>query len=462
MDYQLPTQNIVPGGRIRFYKGLGLTIDNENTFFFADKEEQDGFFERNASNTITFSNGVTSAPTMAIKSPFVRTFLIPANAAELFEYDYIQVVADINGTGAMAKPLYMFIIDVLSVNANNVMITCELDVIQTFMFDWDLGTQSVAQMHSDQIYGRFAEELKTPELVEPSPREVCKTNKISADDTGDIGYLVVATEAPCVSIDPGTGRYARFYGYSVTDDALRKAPVTDVDASQFVYTYVSATEDSTAVQNLMLLLAYYNKSDRMSAIKTVVACPAALMGKDARDADVIWVDIKDRENNTTEPPEFTDYETNFPGCTPIIPTVTKTTQAFNAPSELLGYTPLDPKTFNLLELEITTPLGEALRVRNEDIMNNSVPFEIAAIAGATPEILIYPSFDGNAGYVGKYSGSTAPIKSYRIPVISLANFPTYAIYDSDRQELFETQQTIQVLGSIANFVSKFALIGLGI
>lgn len=461
MEYQEPNQTVTPGGRIRFYKGLGLTPNNENTFFFADKEEQDTFFTTNASNTITFSNGSTDNPTMVIKSPFVRTFAIPANSAELFEYDYIQVVADTNGSGAMAKPLYMFIIDIQFVNTKTAVITCTLDVIQTFMFDWELGTQSVAQMHSNTIYTRFAEELKTPESAQPSPREVCKTSRINASATGSLGYLVVATEAPYVAYFADERRYARFYGYSAGSgsDGLYKAPVTDVDASQFIYTYVEATAENTAIQNLMLFLAYYNRSDRMGAIKSVVACPSILKGKDARDSDVVWVDIYDRLNNTTEPPAFTDYEEYFPGCTPVVPEVILTTTSLSAPNDMLGYAPKDTKTWSLLELEITTPLGEGLRVRNDEILNNNFLIAIKAIGGADPAIVAYPT-DGtlavypNAGYAGA--------KSYRIPVISLANFPTYAIYDADRQELFETQQTIQTLGSIASFVSKIALIGMGI
>lgn len=461
MEYQEPIQNVAAGGRIRFYKGLGLTPSNENTFFFADKEEQDNFFTANASNTITFSNGTTDNPTMVIKSPFVRTFAIPANSAELFEYDYIQVVADTNGTGAMAKPLYMFITDIQFVNPKTAVITCSLDVIQTFMFDWELGTQSVAQMHSDTIYPPFSEHLKTPEIADPSGREVCKTSKINVGDTASGGFLVVATEAPYkITLD---SPFAVWYGWSAKSSVLGadftpQVPISEFDASEFVYTYVSEVDDHTAEYNLVRLLSVYNEDDKLSAIKAIIACPTQLKGTDVRDNSVQWVATQ-AASGLSDKPDFSEYDTilgDLYGCTPVVPAVTSDTVALSAPSSLLGYVPNDPKTWNLLELEVATPTGEYFRVRNEDILNNSITITLKAIGGANPEILVYPSYSGSAAYPNKgYNGA----KSYKIPVISLSNFPSYAIYDSDRQELFETQQTIRELGTIGNFVSKAFSLG---
>lgn len=457
MNYTEPTKNVTPGGLIRFYKGLG--ISRENTFYFATKSHQSSFFTEKASSDIRYNDGTTNSPTMAIKSPFVRTFALPLNSSELFEYDYVEVTPDVNADGSMGKQLYMFITGVRYVNERVAVITCELDVIQTFMFDWVLGTQSVSQMHSAEVYPKFSEQLKTPEKVTPRATEVCKTARRDYDQTNNEGYLVVATEAPYMWGLDGTGDwYAKFYGWSakttIIGIELQKAvPISTKDGSQLVYVYVQRTADKSAVENLDELLWTYNIADKMSAVKKVVACPPMLQGKDARDSDIVWVNPT--AGTPTGKPDFTDYDTNFPGCTPVVVDITERRLTVTAPVAMLGYTPKDPKTYNLLELEMATPTGEYIRLGTDELTMETQQITLAGIPGSDPEILIYPSVASYAGI----PNSDGTVKSYRVPVVSLANFPSYAIYDSDRQELFETQQSIRELGAIANFISKAAAVG---
>lgn len=458
-EYQDPIQNVAPGGSIRFFRGLGLDRNYDNTFYFDTQSEQTAFFAEKASNEITYSTGSTDNPTMIIKSPFIRTFMIPANSAELFDYDYIQVITNTNDESrpAMTKPLYMFITGVDFINQNVAIITCELDVIQTFMFDWDLGTQSVAQMHSNEIYKPFSDEIKTPETYTPPVSEVCKTAQVAPTLTNEPGFLVIATEAPHSVTITATGPSYNiyWYGFSAAKTILNitiqsVVPVTDVDGSQFVYVYVTKSDNGTAVENLLKLLAHYNIADNMSAIKSIVACPPFLKGKDVRSVDTKWVKTGDVTGGEVEAPSFDNYGAFFPGCTPVIPNINKSTDISSAPSSILGYTPLDPKTFNLLEFEVNIPTGERFRLHNDEIFRSYVSVGITGVTGANPEILLYPSTESGAGIPGSEDG----VKSYIVPVISLSNFPTYSIYDSDRQELFETQQTNRELGAIGNFISK--------
>lgn len=455
MNYTEPTKNVEPGGLIRFFKGLGLS--RENTFYFATKAHQSSFFAEKASDTIRYNDGTTNSPTMAIKSPFVRTFALPLNSSELFGYDYVEVTPDVNADGSMGKQLYMFITGIRYVNERVAVITCELDVIQTFMFDWSLGTQSVSQMHSAEIYPKFSEELKTPEKVTPRATEVCKTARRDYDQTNNEGYLVVATEAPYkLTLDGGVQAY--WYGWSakysvVALEFQKSVPISTKDGSQFVYTYVQATAGKSAVENLTSLLWFYNADDKQSAIKKIVACPPMLQGKDARDDDVVWV--SPTSGTSLGKPDFSAYETEFPGCTPVVVDITERRLSVTAPTSMLGYTPNDPKTFNLLELEMATPTGEYIRLGTDDLTMETQQITLAGITGSDPEILIYPSVASYAAL----PNSDGTVKSYRVPVVSLANFPSYAIYDSDRQELFETQQTIRELGAMANFISKAAAFG---
>lgn len=453
IEYKDPIHSVTPGGRIRFFKSLGIDRNYKNSIFFSSKAEQETFFANQASGSITYNDGSTSPPTMVIKSPFIRTFLIPTNSAELFPYDYIEVTPNTSSSGAMAKKLYMFITGVSFVNDNVAQIECELDVIQTFMFDWALGTQTVEQMHSDTIYSPFSEELKVDENFQPAAIETASTLKFSQQQTNSDGYMIIATEVP-YGVSVLTGEW-KSYGFSSTDLNGKIAPIGERDGNQMVYIYCGSTASISAEEALDNVLWAYNEANKMNTIKKVLACPAILNGNDARGSGVKWVSF-----GTIGKPDLSDFESYFPGCSPRVVGAKKYTQTISAPSNVNGYVPMDTKTFNLLELEVSTITDEKFVLSNDAIFSNEIDLTIEGVFSVDPQILIYPSVNSSPAIPGNTSGG---IKDYKAPVISLMALPSFAIYNKDAEEAFYNQEVVanlgNIVGTIGRLVSGGAMIG---
>lgn len=434
IEYKEPMLDVTPGGRIRFFKGLGLDRGYSNSIFFATKTEQESFFATQASNEITYSNGTKSAPTMVIKSPFVRTFRVPANSAEIFPFDYIEVTPSASSSGAMAKKLYMFIIGVSFVNENVALIECELDVIQTFMFDWKLGTQAVEQMHSRTVNSRYDDELKNAENFNPGATEVFKSETIVEAQTNSEGYMVAVTEALRDKL-PATNDDQYWFGWSATYDTYVSAPVNEKDGNQLIYLYVKDGEQ------LFKLLSIYETYDRLSAVKQVKACPPLTMG----NAPTKWVGTKQ------------NFEPGLSGAELRVSGKRYATYSSACPSEMLGYTPKDPKTYTLINLKVSTASGDNFVLTTEDINTSRIDIKLCGVGGLNPEILIYPAV-GDVPAIANQDGS---VKSYNAPVISINTFANYTTFNKDQQDLFEQQYQSTLFSNMVGLFTKIAGIGMG-
>lgn len=437
IEYKNPVKNVTPGGRIRFYKGLGLDRGYSNSIFFETKAKQEAFFAKQASNEITYNNGSKDAPTMVVKSPFTRSFKIPVNSAEVFPYDYIEVTPNISGSGNMAKRLYMFITGVTFVNDNFAQIEADLDVIQTFMFDWSLGTQKVEQMHSEIVYLPFADELKTTETFQPIPVESTEADIETQSLTNDIGYMVAVTSLPLgLLANPKT-----YIGWEPSETRLYPKPISERDANQLVYVYITAADGKTAVENLLQFLNQIDNLDRMKTIKRVYACPPILQGKPPEK----WIVSTYGDN---------EIFGNFSGCKIRVPGTLDSTFSQTAPTAIRGYTPLDPKTYNLLTLRISTTLGSSFDLTKDDIHKSSFDITIRGVGGINPEILIFPSVNNSGVNVPAIQNKSGSVSSYNAPVISMASFPSYTIINSDEADAFDRQFNLSMINNFLGIFTK--------
>lgn len=443
IKYKNPVQDVTPGGRIRFYKGLGLDKGYSNSIFFATKAEQADFFAAQASNEITYNNGSKTSPTMVVKSPFTRSFKIPANSAEIFPYDYIEVTPNVSGSGSMAKRLYMFITGVSFINDAVAQIDCELDVIQTFMFDWQLGTQSVEQMHSSVIYDRFSEQLKSEEKFNPSVSEVVNSTILSKAQTNGNGYIIATTE---VLYKPTIEMVS--YGYS-GEDTTHISPVGKKDANQLLYVYCGATAGYTAEENLFYLIWQYDKENKLNAIKKIMGCPPILQGIDARSSSVKWL----YAGRDIGAPKLDNFEDTFPGCHPIVSGDLKTTTTVSAPNNINLYVPMDPKTFNLLELEVGGIDGGGFTLNTDSIFTDKIDITINGVFSLDPQIIVFPSVNEVPAIA---SNNVGGVMSNMAPIFTLSKIPTFTIYNSDNEEIFYTQESVSAANALASTTASIA------
>lgn len=116
-------------GNIRLYKSLGLKQDN--TMYFASLQDQQTFF--NAPPNVQFTDYENVSYNGA------RAFKININFVSFMflEYDYLRFEFP-NGDGT-TRTIYAFIDDITYVNDNCCAIQSKIDLIQTFMFEWQQG-----------------------------------------------------------------------------------------------------------------------------------------------------------------------------------------------------------------------------------------------------------------------------------------------------------------------------------
>lgn len=140
----------VPCSVIHILTGVPVNATYENTLYFETKAEQTAYFL--GKKTRTFEHYTYLRPNNVIK---VAGDIVNARA-----WNYLMFQND------AGKWYYHFINKVVYLSDSSVELHIELDVMQTFMFDWDLGQCFIERMHtpSDE-YG----EHTVPEGLETGP-----------------------------------------------------------------------------------------------------------------------------------------------------------------------------------------------------------------------------------------------------------------------------------------------------
>lgn len=122
---------------LQFLKNNNLDNSYEHTIDFATIEDQNAFWKNELIDTmpaeITTSRLLYNAPLQIDKS-----------YVDLLNINYMRVYQD-------GRYWYFFIVDKNFINNNNTSITLELDVMQTFMFDYKLKESYVKQQHEDRL-----------------------------------------------------------------------------------------------------------------------------------------------------------------------------------------------------------------------------------------------------------------------------------------------------------------------
>lgn len=190
-----------PATTIYLCSGVPLTNRYDHTIRFSTPAAQQSYF---ASKTAkTFSSYAYARKTWSIKVS--STF----EAARVWSYLYFR-----NGTG---KWFYYFINQCEYVNDATVELSLELDVIQTYMFDWSLNPCFIERQHSPtDIYGEntIAEGLDTGDLVINASEDIGKASgwAIMVQSTFEPNTATESTKASksmfTDSVFSGVGVYA--------------------------------------------------------------------------------------------------------------------------------------------------------------------------------------------------------------------------------------------------------------
>ena len=173
-------------------KGVPLTNRYEHTIYFTSAAAQQSYFNGKTSDTLQDVTYLRKS--WAIKVP------LEMDVARQYSYLFFR-----NGTG---KYWYYFVTDVQYINDNTTELSLELDVLQTYMFDWTLNPCFIEREHtaSDVIGEHTIDEgLETGELISQS------TVNVRLDECC-IMIMTTVTLNPEIPIDILASRYNGIFG----------------------------------------------------------------------------------------------------------------------------------------------------------------------------------------------------------------------------------------------------------
>lgn len=143
---------IIPNSRIRLMFNVPLSSNYENTYYFEDEEEQFLFFE-NHFQSIEYDEQYYTRKRrgwLRINDTYNRVY----NANYLFFRNVSRQVDNVANPPYENKSYYAFIDDVVYINDHTCEVHYTIDVIQTYMFTWELHQCIVEResTRSDRLY----------------------------------------------------------------------------------------------------------------------------------------------------------------------------------------------------------------------------------------------------------------------------------------------------------------------
>lgn len=143
MAYRQPTTTV------SFYEGVPLDNTYNNTIYFATKAEQSAYFA-------TYVEGVTKQTynDLTFQRVSNNVIRVQANASDMWAFNYMSFANLGFGTfdHYKDKVWYAFVTDIKYINENTAEVTYQIDVMQSWMFDYELGVQYVEREMAVQDY----------------------------------------------------------------------------------------------------------------------------------------------------------------------------------------------------------------------------------------------------------------------------------------------------------------------
>lgn len=238
-----------PATTIYLCSGVPLTNRYDHTLYFADEAAQLTYFSSKVKKTLSAYSYVRKSWKLKVAADM--------EAARVWSYLYFQ-----NGTG---KRYFYFINQVEYINDSTVEMTLELDVMQTYMFDWNIRPCYVEREHSvSDIWGENTvdEGLDVGEMI-TGKRE---TIDLSSD-------LVIMTAA---TIDIN-----KFYNsHGETEDKIVGSLYDNIFGGFQLTATPIKTEDGNVWDDFATMLNYLNTKGKLDTVFTMWEYPAKLVTSD--------------------------------------------------------------------------------------------------------------------------------------------------------------------------------------
>lgn len=160
---------VVPETRMIIFKGVPLDPDYQHTIWFETEAMQREYF-RMDNGVFSYAKGTCRAFGSLTYQRNTRNIRLPVNQQDILEYNYFMYLNQAYGD----KRFYGFILDTIYINDNCTEIVWQMDVLQSYLFDFELKECLVEREHSatDEIGDNV-----TPEDIDVSNYKIQNENR---------------------------------------------------------------------------------------------------------------------------------------------------------------------------------------------------------------------------------------------------------------------------------------------
>lgn len=354
---------IGPSTTVRVCQSIPLDNTYTDTILFTSKSAQESYF---ASKTKKVYSGLTYQR-LASNSSTWAIFL--EDVADYF-YDCNYLCFQNGGFGN--KWLYAFISDILYINENCTAITFEIDVMQTWLFDFEIKKSFIERMHvaDDTISRNVVEEdlnfmqryeyyyVENSRLFEGSTRPL--------DTDGEFDYRII---------------YDSIILVATSEDVDEEDEVLEGGLIQNTYQglkYIGFNANDLGVGYCNAWLKRMNKGGKAGAISSISMVPSAGLTYSSGGNGKLNINIEDPNGNVGEKEYLINYSTLDDDYIP------KNNKLFCWPYHFFSITTLDGQSYDFKYEDIieSDPTPGATKMK----------FKFKFAFGADPTYFMYPSY----------------------------------------------------------------------
>lgn len=330
---------IAPNSTIVLYKNLRLDSSYANTMWFPNVEAQRAFFA--SSPYATFLGN-------SYQRKDIGVIRLQARIGMVYDVTYMSFI----NTDFENKQFYAFVDRVEYVNNESVNIYYTLDVVQTYMFNWELHQCLIERQHSVTDVAGDNLEIESLEIG-----DAIADGNYETYSWRNYDFCVLMLVA-CKDGDDLYTAITEFSDADYTGGSILGGLPTGMSAFKF---RVSSTG-----------LEFEGLSEALSAIQEI-------------------------RQNLNDIVSITYVPDNMMllGSVP-----TSDTYSVNIASSLNGYTPVNKKllTYPYCYLKVSNDQNESIDMRYEmryPSSNNAINFKLYGVPSSTPELLLTPNYDNN-------------------------------------------------------------------
>ena len=315
---------IAPNSTIELFKNLKLDNSYANTMWFTNVSAQNTFF---------VNHRFTQLNNYSYQRKDIGIIRVEGAVASLYDVNYMRF----KNTSFENKWFYAFVTRVEYVNNVTVNMYYTIDVIQTYMFDWQLQQCLIERQHSTtDVAGDnlIAEGLELGDYINSSADDLW--NPLASND--EYSYLI------CVGLDQD------MYDYIVEEkEWVDDSAYFELVANQFTaIAYLKCDQGGQGSP-----IDIINASNAIDSIVSIVFCPKSFS-------------LSSATHNIS--------------------------RTINKPTALNGYTPTNKKllTYPYCYLDVYNDQNEHQELRFELFSTANCGFRLYDIVSATPEAVLYP------------------------------------------------------------------------